>query len=148
MLTHIQATHHGAVMAPCFQATLHFLMPISPVLVPQSAPPSGHNLSAPLRDSENRHRWDPAHLHTFPSVPPPSTEDGGKGRNVAMPGTPQSKPCVTSTKACTPAHSPAYIPKVTMPPANEWYPSASSGFNQVGLVRGIQFNGLRGKKCT
>lgn len=26
-LIHIQATHHGAVMAPCFHATPPFLMP-------------------------------------------------------------------------------------------------------------------------
>lgn len=51
------------------------------------------------------------------------------------------KPCVASSKVCTFAHSPAYFPKVTMLPANEWYPSASSGLNQASLVRGIQFNG-------
>lgn len=51
--------------------------------------------------SFERHRWDPIHLHTFPSIIPASTEDGRKGRNVAMPGTPQSKPCVASTKVCT-----------------------------------------------
>lgn len=107
----------------------------------QSAPPPGHNLSIPLGDSEKRHRWDPAHLHTFPSVIPVDREDGGKGRTVAMPGTPQSKPCVASIKACTLAHSPAYFPKLTVPPANEWYPSTSSVLNQVRLVRGIQFNG-------
>lgn len=38
-------------------------------------------------------------------------------------------------------NSPAYFPKVTVPPANEWYPSASSVLNQVRLVRGTQFNG-------
>lgn len=36
MLTHIQATHHGELMTPCFHATLPFLMPIRPVLVPHS----------------------------------------------------------------------------------------------------------------
>ncbi|RMC11677.1 hypothetical protein DUI87_11799 [Hirundo rustica rustica] len=97
----------------------------------QSAPPPGHNSSIPLRHSENRHRWDPAHLHTFSSIIPASTEDGGKRSNVAMPGTPQPKPCVASTKAFPFAHSPAYFPEVTKPPANEWYPSASSGLNQT-----------------
>lgn len=27
--THVQATHYGAVMAPCFHAILPFLIPIS-----------------------------------------------------------------------------------------------------------------------
>lgn len=36
MLTHIQATHHGAVMASCFHDTLPLLVAISPVLVAHS----------------------------------------------------------------------------------------------------------------
>lgn len=143
MLTHIQATHHGNVMTPCFHATLPFLMPISPMLVPHSQ----HH----LQDTTYLLLWETVRRGTDENQPTYTSSPlsfllaermGGKGRTVAIPGTPQSKPCVAGIKVCTLAHSPAYFPKVTVPRANEWNPSASSVLNQVRLVRGTQFNSI------